>query len=53
MNDTQNTVSRREVLKRAAYVTPAIVTLAAVPAFATKGSGKPGRGSGKPGKGPK
>jgi hypothetical protein len=51
MNDTQNNINRREVLKRAAYVTPAIVTLAAVPAFAANGSGKPGKGAGKHGKG--
>ncbi len=31
--------SRREVMKKAAYVTPAILTLAAMPAFAAKGSG--------------
>jgi hypothetical protein len=31
--------SRREVLKKAGYVTPAILTLAAIPAFAAKGSG--------------
>lgn len=31
--------SRREVLKKAAYVAPAILTLTAVPAFAAKGSG--------------
>jgi len=31
--------SRREVMKKAAYITPAILTLAAVPAFAAKGSG--------------
>jgi hypothetical protein len=30
--------SRREVLKKAAYVTPAVLTLAAIPAFAAKGS---------------
>jgi hypothetical protein len=30
--------SRRAVIKTAAYVTPAILTLAAVPAFAAKGS---------------
>ena len=30
--------SRRELLKKAAYVTPAILTLAAIPAFAGKGS---------------
>ena len=31
--------SRREVMKKAAYMTPAILTLVAVPAFAAKGSG--------------
>ena len=31
--------SRRDVLKTAVYVTPVILTLAAVPAFAAKGSG--------------
>jgi len=31
--------SRREVMKKAAYVTPAILTLAAIPAFAANGSG--------------
>jgi hypothetical protein len=31
--------SRREVLKKAAYVTPAILTLTAVPSFASSGSG--------------
>jgi len=31
--------SRKEVLKKAAHVTPALFTLAAVPAFAAKGSG--------------
>ena len=30
--------SRRELLKKAAYITPAVLTLAAVPAFAAKGS---------------
>ena len=34
--------SRREVIKKAAYLTPAILTLAAMPAFAAKGSGAPG-----------
>ena len=33
--------SRREVIKKAAYLTPAILTLAAMPAFAAKGSGAP------------
>jgi|RhiMetStandDraft_4_1073278.scaffolds.fasta_scaffold1257700_2 hypothetical protein len=31
--------SRREVMKKAAYMAPAILTLAAIPAFAAKGSG--------------
>jgi len=31
--------SRREVIKKAAYMTPVILTLAAVPSFAAKGSG--------------
>ncbi len=30
--------TRRELLKKAAYVTPVILTLAAVPAFAQSGS---------------
>lgn len=33
--------SRRELLKKAAYITPAVLTLAAVPAFAAKGSKEP------------
>lgn len=38
--------SRRELLKKAAYATPVILTLAATPAFAGKGSksDKPSRG---------
>ena len=31
--------TRREVMKKAAYIAPAILTLTAVPAFASKGSG--------------
>jgi hypothetical protein len=31
--------SRRELLKKVAYVTPVVLTLAATPAFAGKGSG--------------
>jgi hypothetical protein len=31
--------TRREVLKKAAYIAPAILTLTAVPSFAAKGSG--------------
>jgi hypothetical protein len=32
--------TRREVMKKAAYVAPAILTLAALPSFAAKGSGE-------------
>jgi hypothetical protein len=44
MSDQYTTVlekqaSRREVIKTAVYMTPAILTLAAVPSFAAKGSG--------------
>jgi len=34
-------VSRREVIKTAAYMTPVILTLAAVPSFAARGSHEP------------
>ena len=33
--------TRRELLKKGAYAAPAILTLAAVPAFADHGSGQP------------
>lgn len=33
--------SRRELLKKAAYVTPLVLTLAATPAFAAGGSKEP------------
>jgi hypothetical protein len=36
--------TRREIIKKAAYVAPAIVTLTASPAFAQRGSWKPPRG---------
>jgi len=36
----QDHPTRREVLKGAVYVTPAMVTLVAVPAFASSGSGR-------------
>jgi hypothetical protein len=32
--------SRRDVLKKAAYVTPVILTLQAIPSFASSGSGQ-------------
>ena len=41
--------SRRDLLKKAAYATPVVLTLAATPAFAKKGS----KGSRGKGKGPK
>ena len=40
---------RRELLKKAAYATPVVLTLAATPAFAKKGS----KGGSHRGKGPK
>lgn len=48
--------SRREFVKKAAYVAPAILTLAASPAFAKSGSEKPdkdGRDDDEPKKPPK
>jgi len=36
----QDQPTRREVLKGAVYVTPAILTLVAIPAFASSGSGR-------------
>ena len=35
--------TRREVVKTALYLAPAIITLAAAPSFATAGSGEPKR----------
>ncbi len=34
--------TRREVLKKGAFVAPVILTLAAVPSFASAASGRPG-----------
>ena len=48
MTDEQD--SRRELLKKAAYVAPAILTLKVAPAFAQSGSGGLGLGQG-PGQG--
>jgi hypothetical protein len=39
------TETRREILKKAVYVAPAVLTLTASPAFAQRGSGPP-RGGG-------
>jgi hypothetical protein len=43
MSDTPSAEreTRREVIKKAAYVVPAILTLTASPAFAQRGSGPP------------
>ena len=48
----QDHLTRRDVLKDVVYVTPAILTLKAVPAFASSGSGDDkgkdkGKGKGK------
>lgn len=36
---TEEQISKRELLKKAAYIAPAILTLKAVPSFAKNGSG--------------
>ena len=36
---TDGQASKRELLKKAAYITPAILTLKALPSFASSGSG--------------
>ena len=41
--DGRLNVSRRDFVKKAAYVPPAILTLAAAPAYAKNGSAKPSR----------
>jgi hypothetical protein len=39
MGDSQHAKhTRREIIKKAAYVTPAVMTLTASPAFAARGS---------------
>jgi|GEM_PF-2483665 len=40
-HDTGSQSSRRDFLKKAAYVAPAVLTLNAMPAFATHGSKPP------------
>jgi len=37
---SKHKVSRREFVKKAAYIAPAIITLTAAPSFARAGSGK-------------
>jgi hypothetical protein len=38
-------MTRREIMKKAVYVAPAILTLAAAPSFAKGGSGRAGKSS--------
>ena len=40
MEEKKVTETRRDFLKKGAYVAPAVLTLTAVPAFANSGSGK-------------
>jgi hypothetical protein len=40
-------ITRREVIQRAVYVAPAIVTLVAIPTFASAGSGAESRHRGE------
>ena len=42
---TEKQISKRELLKKAAYVAPAILTLKAVPSFAKNGSGLKEKGN--------
>jgi len=44
MNDHNN--DRRNFIKKAAYIAPAVVTLAAVPSIAQSGSGASSNGNG-------
>jgi hypothetical protein len=46
MNKEENGASRREFVKKAAYVAPIIVTLAVMPSYAKAGSG-PQNGQGQ------
>ena len=41
---TENQQSKRDFLKKSAYVVPTILTLKAIPSFAGSGSGRPRRG---------
>ena len=41
MSEKQEHPTRREVLKKAVYVAPAVLTLVAVPAFTARGSEGP------------
>jgi hypothetical protein len=44
----QNNNTRREFIKKSAYAAPAILSLAAIPAFAQNGSGEVGPGTACP-----
>jgi hypothetical protein len=44
MDTKKPTLSRREFVKKAAYVPPAILTLSVAPSFAKAGSDKPAPG---------
>ena len=37
--NTETNQNRRDFIKKAAYIAPAVLTIAAVPAFASSGSG--------------
>ena len=39
---SEKRLTRREAIKKAAYITPVILTLAALPSFASTGSGNGG-----------
>ena len=38
---TEERITRRDALKKAAYITPVILTMLAAPSFASAGSGNP------------
>jgi hypothetical protein len=42
---TEEQISKRELLKKAAYIAPVILTLKAVPSFASNGSGLEEKGN--------
>ena len=48
---TEKQISKRELLKKAAYVAPAILTLKAIPSLASNGSGVTEREKGNTGLG--
>jgi len=46
MSNSPNNESRRSFVKKAAYIAPAVLTLKALPAFASQGSAKGNNGVG-------